>query len=332
MKNLDEWCYVSGRVSVLESRLLPRRFFARLLACEGGDDLFHALLDSPLRDYFAHQEDLLTWERQISLSYLERLTDIKRFCPLPLVCELFQSRYDFLNLKNYIKEKVLGLPWESHLLGRIRENEWDQLWHERETDLPEIFIKTVLSLKERLRGEKEAGGSIDFIVDRASLSYLSDIARQLGSPLIDTWVRRYQLVKGLEVVWRTLLLGRDREKLLTLFLRGSMDNHLLVTLARSPMEEWARICREVFPADVGEGLFRGSPREGLKEYGKVTDDHLLHEVKPAKSIPFGPERVFGYLVGLTTELFNLKLSVGGRVNRLSPALLAVRVRETYAEI
>ena len=64
-------------------------------------------------------------------------------------------------------------------------------------------------------------------------------------------------------------------------------------------------------------------------YEVATDNYLLDMLRPVKYIPFGSERVFGYLSGLTTEVFNLKLVLGGKVHRIENNLLRERLRRTY---
>ena len=64
-------------------------------------------------------------------------------------------------------------------------------------------------------------------------------------------------------------------------------------------------------------------------YEVLTDDYLLDMIRPVKYTPFSPEKVFGYLCGLTTEVFNLKLVLGGKVHKIGNNLLKERLRKAY---
>ena len=55
----------------------------------------------------------------------------------------------------------------------------------------------------------------------------------------------------------------------------------------------------------------------------------MDRLEPARYVTFGPERVFGYLSGLTTEVFNLRLTLGGVLNKLGKDALRERLRKTY---
>ncbi|HUU70743.1 MAG TPA: hypothetical protein VM186_14535 [Planctomycetota bacterium] len=46
-------------------------------------------------------------------------------------------------------------------------------------------------------------------------------------------------------------------------------------------------------------------------------------------MPFGPERIFGYLCALRTEVHNLRLILAGKVNKINSRLLRERLREQY---
>jgi vacuolar-type H+-ATPase subunit C/Vma6 len=65
------------------------------------------------------------------------------------------------------------------------------------------------------------------------------------------------------------------------------------------------------------------------QYEKLVDNYLLDLIRPVKFVPFGTERVFGYLCGFTTEVFNLKLLLGGKVRGIENTLLRERLRRTY---
>lgn len=331
MRNVSDphaWCYVSGRVSVLETYLLNKEFFKRLLSCEGVEGLHPFIRESPVGEYFRTIEDLYDLERRLDEYYAARLMDIRESSPTSLLCDLVQTRYDFFNGKGYIKKKLLGIPYEPRPLGTLSDDEWENLWEGERTSLPRIFQEAVLLVKEEIQRGMDAGVAIDSIFDNAYLRFLPEVARPLGRRLITDFIHEYQSVKGVEMVWRILLSGREPEPVLPLLLRGMSDR--LSELIRSPLEEWPTILREILSPSVVERIFQGSPQEGIKRYVRMTDDYLLNRIKDARYTPFGPERVFGYLIGLEREVMNLRLTVGGKMNRIHPVLVEERLRETYA--
>ncbi|MEK7291602.1 MAG: hypothetical protein AAB013_06770, partial [Planctomycetota bacterium] len=53
-----DWCYVSGRVNVLEFNLLNATFYERLLSSDDLGNVVANLSNTPLKDYFTHVKHL----------------------------------------------------------------------------------------------------------------------------------------------------------------------------------------------------------------------------------------------------------------------------------
>lgn len=331
MKNNHEWCYVSGRVNVLESSLLEEDVFGRIITCETTDEIYRIISDSSAKAYFPQTGSLYETESLLNRYYQDRLAEISDSSPDPAVCNLFMLRYDFLNLKNYIKGKVLLIPYERHPSGKTSDDLWAGLWEEEEGNLPEIFSSSITLLKKNISDGASAGVVIDSVMDNTYLCYLLLMAKKIGSPMIENFLQKYQLAKGIEVIWRALLSSKEAE-LIPEFLfmtTGLKEEDLFFRLTHFPTDKWPLIFSEFFPKDLCEKIFMGSPSERLKNFIKQMDDYLFCETQVASYIPFGPEPVFLYLIGLTREVFNLGLAIRGKLNRIPPPLISERFRKIY---
>ncbi|MEK6576973.1 MAG: V-type ATPase subunit, partial [Nitrospirota bacterium] len=323
-------CYVSGRVNVLDSSLLGDEFFRRIISSNTLQETHRVISDSPVKAYFPHTEDLHDTDSMLNRYYKDRITDISGSSPDPAVCDIFLLRYDFLNLKNYVKERILHAPYERHPLGKIPDDLWDALWKGEESSLPEIFATSVTLIKRNI-GDGLSGVVIDSIIDNAYLCHILQKAEGIGSPMIENFIRKYQLVKGIEIIWRALSSGREPELIpeLLFTISGLIEEELYSRLTHSPMDKWNQILMEIFPKERCERIFTGPTNDRLKRFIKETDDYLFQETKTPTYITFGPEQVFLYMLGFTREVFNLGLAIKGRINRIPPALIEERLRRIY---
>ncbi|MDE2216083.1 MAG: V-type ATPase subunit [Planctomycetota bacterium] len=390
-----DWCYVSGRVNVLECNLLGVNFFEKLLSSDDFKDMLMNLSGTPLKAYFPHVKHLYEFETLLDDYYYSRLYEIRLLSPDSAVCDFFLIKNDFLNLKKFIKSKAFGTGIDNFYRGIINKNTWDDLWHGKETSLPEMFKelvscirKVIMShsqnrippypamqkgvindspfekggqggfvvpsqkwMKERvqsitspvsppLQGGDEGGGKkeslsfiIDLIFDGAYLRYIEGIYNKIDTRIIKRYLKTYQLVKGLEVIRRAMALRLDMNLLNQYFLEGLNQDHLFRKLAKniawSPEGTLREILVEAHCNAPLQGLLSNVSGKISFRYEVVSDDYLLDMLRSVKCIPFGPERVFGYLCGLTTEVFNLKLVLGGKVYRIENSLLKERLRKTY---
>lgn len=331
MENSHKWCYVSGRVNVLESSLVGDDFFMRIIASSTLEEVHRIMGDYPAKAYFTHADSLYDTDSMLNRYYKDRLTDISDSSPDQAVCNLFRLRYDFLNLKNYIKEKILLMPYERHPLGMTPDDLWKGLWEGDKESLPEIFESSVTILKENIGNGASVGVVIDSIIDNAYLCHLLLTAKEIGSPMIENFFQKYQLVKGTEIVWRALLSGSEAG-LIPEFLfitAGLKEKDLFFRLTHFPMDKWHQVLIDFFSKELCEKIFAGPPKDRLKRFISQMDDYLFKETQPQTYISFGPEMVFLYLIGFTREVFNLGLVIKGRLTRIPPPLIEERLRKIY---
>ena len=119
------------------------------------------------------------------------------------------------------------------------------------------------------------------------------------------------------------------------FMEGFDKGHVFHKLAKNTVRASEKTLCEIFVETHCNASLQGLLLSNLSRnisfrYEVATDNYLLDMLRPVKYIPFGPERVFGYFCGLTTEVFNLKLLLGGKVHRVENNLLRERLRKTYA--
>ncbi len=390
-----DWCYVSGRVNVLECNLLGANFFEKLLSSDDFKDMLMNLSSTPLKAYFLHVKHLYEFETLLDDYYYSRLCEIRLLSPDSAVCDFFLIKNDFLNLKKFIKSKAFGTGIDNFYRGIINKDTWDDLWHGKETSLPEMFKDLVSCIRKVImsHGQNrippypamqkgvlndfpfEKGGSggfvvpsqkaksanhnqitppvspslqggdeggvkkeslpfiIDLIFDGAYLRYIEDYCKKIEVEIIKRYLKTYQLVKGLEVIRRAMALRLDMNLLNQYFLEWFNQDHLFRKLAKntawSPEGTLREILVEAHCNTSLQGLLSNLFRNISFRYEVVSDDYLLDLLCSVKCIPFGPERVFGYLSGLTTEVFNLKLVLGGKIHRIENSLLKERLRKTY---
>ena len=362
-----DWCYVSGRVNILECSLLSSNFFERLLSTDDFKDVLTLLNNTPLKTSFSHVKHLYEFEALLDEYYYNRLCEMRSLSPDSAVCHFFLIRNDVHNLKRFIKSETLGASVDKAFRGTMRRDEWDDVWQDKSTALPEILRESVSFVKKvvlqhnhnqitppvslPLQGgdfvvsaqSNDEGGVkegsllfiIDLIIDGAYLRYVEDYCKKIEVEIIKRYLETYQLVKGLEIIRRAVALKLNMNLLNQYFVEGFDKGHVFHKLAKNAVWASEQTVRDVLAEShcnaSQQGLLLSNLSRNISfQYEVATDNYLLDMLRPVKYIPFGPERVFGYLCGLTTEVFNLKLVLGGKVHRVENNLLRERLRKTYA--
>lgn len=326
-RDLRQWCFVSGKVSALETTLLRMDFLQKFLYLERREDILSCIRDSSLRDYFNTTDDLANFEDIINERYLTLVREIRSLSPSAAVCDFFLLPYDFMNLKNFVKEYTYGLQPTKRFPSIIGDDVWGDLWEGgRIPSLPEVYEEAVYALKSHIKDDiagAEGPGLIDSVLDGYLIHYLPILTAGLKSELIREYVQDYLRLKGILMLQRVPT-GRETAVLRFLERDGFFERFLL-----GPPPHWKEALLEIVPERIVEKIISGDKEGLLSRYEKYTNDYLMEKLEPALCTAFGPERVFGYLSGITTELFNLRLLIGGKINKLSPQVIKDTLRRTY---
>ncbi len=356
-----EWCYLSGWINVLEGYLLTMDFFERLLSTGDFKDLLTQITNTPLKAYFTQGKHLYGFETLLRDYYYNRLYEIRSLSPDSTICDLFLIHGGICNIRHSIKASVLRVEREKSWKEAEYPEEWKDVWQGKPIPLPEVFKKTISLFKtEATAREKEIlPFLIDLAFDSAYLKYIESVYHEMRVEIIKGYLKTYQLVRGIEIIWRAVALKFDMDLFNRYFLEGFDQKHLFRKLVVQGAWRSEKVLQEILEAYLMQANStsasnvvnggNGSPlymqQKDYKDlihillenlsgnlsfrYRVATDNYLLDIIRPVKRVLFGPERVFGYLCGFTTEVFNVKLVLGGKVHGVESSLLRERLRGTY---
>ncbi len=323
IKNNSRWGFVSGRISVLEGKLLPRDFFLNLIAQEHLGDLIQHLQDTFLRDYLTPGTVWDDFSDVCDRCFYEMALSLKGDAPSSLPVDLFLLQGDYLNLKGALAGSS-DFPFHFGLLSQeklIPIREGDQ------ADLPASFRES----ETGVTGEpgKIDPAILDIILDGAYLRHLLLIAHQLRSELVSAYVHDRVLSYIVIIFWRALRQQQSLRRYQQYLLPQGDFTPVVTELSSMPStENWP----SVVGGEVGDILsesVRLPEDEQISGFELNVTHHLAKIARDGKMQTAGPERVFAFLIGLQAEIQNLKLVVNGRLNRIDQALLRQRLREGY---
>jgi len=72
-----------------------------------------------------------------------------------------------------------------------------------------------------------------------------------------------------------------------------------------------------------------SSNRSLAAIEKCADDHYMQLVKEDARVPFGPEVLGGYLMGVETAVKNIRIILAAKDAGLAPDVIRERIRESY---
>jgi vacuolar-type H+-ATPase subunit C/Vma6 len=323
IKNNPRWGFVSGRISVLEARILSREFFLNLIDQEHLEDIVPHLQDTFLRDYISPGTMWDDFSDLCDRFFHELALSIREESPSSLPADLFLLGGDYLNLKS----ALTGSSEFPFYFGLLSQEKLLAVSHGDYADLPP-------ALRESDTGFAGEAGEmdtefLDIILDGAYLRNLLAVARELGSELITAYIHDRVLSYIVIILWRALRQQQTLRRYQQYLLPLGDFNHTVTELSGMPnVENWPPVIGGV----LGDILFESlelAEDEQVSGFELRAANHLTRIARDGKLQTAGPERVFAFLTGLHVEVQNLKLVTNGRLNRIDKTLLRQRLRECY---
>jgi len=323
--HLSNWCYVSGVVAVRETTLLGREFF---------EDVIRATEPAYLRDIFARTPyvNYLTTSptRARYLESLRRLLEdesayLEQISPEPgpFLWQRFHSRFKEMRSslsierspdeeKLLLREAMKGLS--SFLLGE--EAPPALASHFERIEDPSLFKTT-----------RSAG--VSNLLDSAALSLLTEWRKTLRSQTIESYIEEFIAIRTGQAIYRALLRGASPSDIDRFFLIGCLENRDASIWLRTGAGEPRNVFIIYLPHDLWKRM-EELPKEEFEERLEVEADNILMDVlSEARRTPFGPEKVFGYLVALETQNLNMRLALASAIDGVDREAVRRRLREVY---
>ncbi len=299
MANAADWHYPSGVVAVLETYLLPSRVIAEFDGSAA--ELLSRVHHNPVYAHIPASDDPMAVAGALETALVEFMRRFTRECPVPEIADVFLAEYDFRALGNFLKSRYCGAQRRMGALSRIPESDSEAFAAEDPllAGATAAVVRAVATGEGRLRAEL-----VDLILDGAFLAALPALVRPLRSPLLDAWAALRQRLLATEAAFRAKLQNVPESDIEIYILTAVPD---AAPSFHNPQSEIA------------------SARAVL-EMCMRHDAELSRELEPARSVAFGPERVFRYLWDLFRENRNLRARLAGLAGGIERELVAASMR------
>ncbi len=317
------WGFVCGRINVLETRLLGHDFLAALAAQPRTEEVLRQLQETPLQEFLVPGSAWQDWSRIADGYFHARAVSLRDDSPDPKVAALWLLDWDFLNLRaTWTRQSVFPFP-----AGMLTHERLDAIVAGDSSMLPQDMREEVDRTVQELGNAPTS--DLDAALDGAYLRTLLHLAGSIGAPVIDACIGDFVLGKAIAWLWRAV---RARQGLKTfqrfLLPLDGYTGILEEILAAPDPKSWPGIAPGRF-GELIETALEHEEDDRIPAFEQLAAAHILQMARRGQDQVFGPERVFSYLATLKNEMYNVKLIVCGRLNRIDASVLKQRLRECY---
>lgn len=326
------YAYAVGRIRALETRLLDRSRFERMIDSSSVEEALKVLAESDYANAVSELGNVHDFESILIEELKNTFNTIKNISPRPELIAIMVLRYDIHNLKVLFKARYLGV--KSNLLIPIGSLDIARLEfavsEEDYRDLPGLLRRAAEKISEDFLVNRDPQ-VIDLMLDQVLFEQLFAAARDEGSTFLEgMFVRQIDLI-NLKSLIRIKRMGLDREFFKKALLpHGSIPVDRLSTSLDEPLENLiTALAMSDYANLVGEGVREWLEKGSASLLEKLSDDYITSYLKQAKWMPFGYEPLVGYLWAKEIEIKNIRLVLVGKINRLPAEAIRERIRDVY---
>jgi V/A-type H+-transporting ATPase subunit C len=330
----SKYAYAAGRIRALETRLLDRQRLERMLDSESAEAALRSLQDSDYGQYLADVGSAAEYERMLE-SEREAVYELfRRLCLDEDALSIYFSRFDFHNIRVLAKDKVNHRHSEGLLSnhGELEPRAMREIFEEERLDqLPEHLAR---ASAEALEASRTTGGSrlLDITVDRSQHAHQLALAVRLSNDFLTNLLRLSADIRNILTLYRVKWLGEDYKLYHSAVLDGGfLEKDRLRAAFHEPWESvpsrfavtpYAEVIEAGGSAVVNKGAF------AMLEKG--ADDYIMGYLRLTKTVTFGLEPLYSYLLVKESELKSIRMIMVGKLYGIPPERIRERLPTTFA--
>ena len=329
-----EYTQAVATMRVYEKRLLDPIKVERMVEAESADEVLKILQETEYSRSMGNVKRPEDFETVLSNEMDRVYDDINRKVKDPKIIALLSLRYDYQNLKMLLKAEALGqdqVPVLSEL-GTVPSQAFKSNFESNNLkDSGQQFAEAAALARDEFSKNRDPQ-QLDFIVDKTYFSHMNDILKNLRDvDMIKNYIR-YQIDSfNLLAFMRTKKQDKDPRFIKEVVVPGGEIpvREVLESATDSPEQIANRFRGKKIGPALSKGIDSFQATGRLGEMERQLENGLIHTIRPAKQVVFGPEPLFGYIAAKERENKNLRMIMVSKLNNISPDRLRERLRDMY---
>ena len=327
------YAYAAGRIRALETRLLTRQDFTRLVAAENIESLFRILSETDYGQMIAAARDPEGFEEQLHLHLASILDLIGHLSKDPEVTNVLKSRYDYFNVKVLLKAKAANHHLEEILFnfGLIDPAELSRMIEGEEPGhLPASLRRTIETAAQFLT-QGIHPQEVDVFVDKEMFGHHLSVLKRAHVPFLWGWMEREIDLANIKTFFR-LRWTQEVPELLkqSLCKGGSLDIDFFRVLQEETQEAMSqRFGATRYAALVEEGISFLQTTGSFARLEQLCDGTILSYLHRTIFATFSVELLVAYALIKEYEIKALRTVAVGTWNRIPQESIRERLPDAY---
>ena len=327
------YAYGVGRIRALETRMLTRHDFTRLLAVEDIEAFFRILSETEYGMLFPSIPEPRDFEARLQAHLGDVLHLVDHLSRDPDITDLVMSRHDYFNLKVLMKKEVSGREADTLLSpdGLVDTTVLAAVVRgEAVADAPVHLIRACDAAR---RGASKGVDpqNLDVKIDREMFAYFWSVLKQAKVPFLQGWLERVIDLVNIKTFFRSVWTQEAGQHLKeSLVENGSLEIEFYRTLREEPRETHPQrvgATRDARCVDEGISFFRTKGTFARLE--QLADGYMITYLRRTALTAFGIEPIMAYAFLKEYEIRALRTLAVGKWNTISQESIRERLPDVY---
>ena len=328
-----QFTHVVPRIKVLETRLIDRVKLDRMIDSSSAQEAIRVLQETEYSSLLVNLKRVEDYGVLLSEELIRVYKYIYKITPVKSVVDILSLKYDYHNLKLFIKEKLLKKDF-SNLLIPIGTLDLIKVKYAVENEFyKEISSWSRDSIEETLAVFKSTNDPqvIDIIMDKYMFKEMLSLVKGLDNEFLTKYVKTSIDFTNFKTILRLKKQKKNHDFFNQVLIEGGyVDRVKLNDLFNDSIENIpSKLSSTDYYDVVKQGIDAYSKGGAVNTLEKLSENFIMKILKKAKYVSFGPEPLLGYLVAKEVEIKVIRIIMVGKLNNLTPELIRERLRDLY---
>lgn len=329
----EDFIQSSTTVRVYETKLLSRPTTERIIDAKDFDDAFKMLSETVYGDKLQKLEKKEDYGDALQAELEEVYRKIREMNQGEVIYDFASLRYSFHNLKVLIKENILKKDFSEILsaLGNVNIPVIRaELGKERGKDLTVRYMSQVAQVLKDYE-EHQDPQRIDILLDKFYLAELIRVAEESKIEMFQDYAADTVDVSNVKSLIRSKKQGKSPDFVKFVLADGGRVSReqMLSMYGENVGMMLEKLTHSVLSSHVRKGLDAYKASGRLQEIERELENYQMERAKKSKSVTYGPEVLFSYLLAKEAEVKNLRILMVSKQNGLSAEAIRERLRDSY---
>jgi hypothetical protein len=318
-----EWGYVSGRLSVLETQLLPRSFFEGMIRSRNFSDARSALAKTTYRTVFVTDEQVRDYSEALDSAEKTLQKDILDVSPPHVLASFFEMPRRYLVFRSlFLRAAARGAS----------VSDLEATFESLTADLSELAAleSHIAAMRSREAPQSADAVARSLYLDSAVCALQLALADSAPEEKVRRLLHDIAVLKSWSAVLRSRWNGTPADVIRRWF------------MVKEAYGEMVRVTAALAESNPAGGLAGCLSDGALRVLRALEADTIRRNVDAAagetirdqalelRMVTYGPERVLAYFAAIAVEQENLRLVLSSIVNGVEPRIVLERLRREYA--